>query len=62
MNIGLAGIAQKSSVAAFPLWSLQKQNSWVKRCDKNMKAVVGFLLLPTGVFIYNEELEINQGR
>ena len=27
----MTGITQKSSVAAFPLRSLQKQNNWVKK-------------------------------
>ena len=28
----MAGIRQKSSVAVFPFpWSIQKQNSWVKK-------------------------------
>ena len=27
---------KKISVAAFPLWSLQKQNGWVKRSKNNI--------------------------
>ena len=27
----------KSSVATFPLWSLQKQDSWVQRSENNIK-------------------------
>ena len=36
----VAGITQKSGAAAFPLWSLQKQNSCVKRNENNMKDIV----------------------
>ena len=36
----MAGITQKSSVAAFPLWSLQKQNDWLKRIENNMKDII----------------------
>ena len=35
----MAGITQKSSVDAFLLWSLQKQNGWVKRNENNMKDI-----------------------
>ena len=42
----MAGLAQKSSVAAFPLWSLQKQNGWVKRSQNNIKDIKGCWLLP----------------
>ena len=37
----IAGITQKSSVAAFPLLSFQKQNGWVKRSENNMKDIIG---------------------
>ena len=37
----VAGITQISSAAAFPLWSLQKQNGWVKRREKTMKGITG---------------------
>ena len=33
-------ITQKSSVTAFPLWSLQKQNGWVKRSESNMEDII----------------------
>ena len=36
----MAGITQKSSVAPFPLWSLLKQNGWVKRSKNNLKDVI----------------------
>ena len=35
----MAGITQKSSVAAFLLCSLEKQNSWLKRSVFNMKDI-----------------------
>ena len=41
----MAGITQKSSVTAFPLWSLQRQNSWVKRSGSNMKDIVGISII-----------------
>ena len=31
----MAEIKQKSSIAAFPSWSFQKQNSWIKRSENN---------------------------
>ena len=34
-----AGITKESNVAAFPLWSLQKQNGWFKRSKNNMNAI-----------------------
>ena len=34
-------IGATSSVVAFPLWSLQKQNDWVKRIENNMKDIIG---------------------
>ena len=37
----MAGTTKKSSVAVFPLWSLQKQNVWVKTSENNMKAIIG---------------------
>ena len=37
----MAGIKQKNSVDAFPLWSLQKQNVCVKRTENNMKDIIG---------------------
>ena len=37
----MAGITQNSSVAAFPLWSLQKENRWVKRKDSKMQDIIG---------------------
>ena len=36
----MAGITQKSSVTAFPLWFIQKQNGWVKRSKNNMKGIM----------------------
>ena len=36
----MAGITQKSSVAAFALCSLHKQNDWVKRRKNNMKDII----------------------
>ena len=41
----MARIAQKSSATTFPLWSLQKQNSWVKRSENNMKDIVGISII-----------------
>ena len=41
----MAGITQKSSVTAFPLWSLQRQNSWVKRSGNNMKYTEGISII-----------------
>ena len=41
----MARIAQKSSVAAFSLWSLQKQNSWGERSENNMKDIVGIFII-----------------
>ena len=35
----MAGITQKSSVAAFPLWFIQKQNGWLKSCQNKMKDI-----------------------
>ena len=38
----MAGITQKSSVAAaLPLWSLQKLNGWLKTSENNMKGIIG---------------------
>ena len=37
----MVGITQKSSVDAFPLWSLQKQNGWVKKSENNIKDTIG---------------------
>ena len=37
----MAGITQKSSAAAFPSWSLQKQNGLLKRSENNMKDIIG---------------------
>ena len=50
----MAGVTQKSSIAAFPLWCLQKQDGWVQRSETNMKDI--------GLFIFNTELEVKQGR
>ena len=36
---------QKSSVLAFPLWFLQKQNSWVKNAKNSMKDIVGISII-----------------
>ena len=41
----MAGITQKTSVAAFSLWSLQKQNSWVQKSENNIKDIVGILII-----------------
>ena len=41
----MAGITQKSSVAAFPLWPIQKQNGWVKRRENNMKDIIGISII-----------------
>ena len=57
----MAGVTQKSSVAVFPLWSLQKQMVRYKEAKTTWRILQGFLL-PIGVFIYNEELEMKQGR
>ena len=32
---------QKSSIAEFPLRSLQKQNAWLKRSTNNMNDIIG---------------------
>ena len=37
----MAGITQKSSVAAFPVWSLDKQNDWIKINENDMKDIIG---------------------
>ena len=37
----MAGITQKSSAAAFPLCSFQKQNGWLKRNENNMRDIIG---------------------
>ena len=37
----MSGIRQKSSVAAFSLWSLVKYNGWLKRSENNMKDIIG---------------------
>ena len=37
----MAGVTQKSSVAALPLWCLQKQDGWVQRSKINMKDIIG---------------------
>ena len=37
----MAGITRMYSVAAFPLRSPQKQNSWLKRSKSNMNGVIG---------------------
>ena len=39
----MTGITQKSSVAAFPLWFLEKQKSWLKRNKK--KDIVGISII-----------------
>ena len=36
----MAGITQKISVTAFLLWSLQKQNGWVKAKENNLKDTI----------------------
>ena len=41
----MAGITQKSSVAAFLLRSLQKQNGWLKRIENNMKDIIGIAVV-----------------
>ena len=41
----MAGITQKSSVATFPLWPLQKKNSWMKRSKNNKKDIVGISII-----------------
>ena len=59
----MAGLTQKSSVAAFPVWSLQKQNGCVKRSKKkNMKDLIGCSLLPHWCVYIDEVLERKQGR
>ena len=40
----MTGITQKSSVAAFPLWSLQKQNGWVKGRESNINDITGIFI------------------
>ena len=37
----MAEITQKNGVAAFPLWSLQKENGLLKRRESNMKDIIG---------------------
>ena len=37
----MAVMTQKNSAAAFPLWSLQKQNDWVQRSENDMKNIMG---------------------
>ena len=37
----IAGITQKSAVAACPLRSLQKQNGLIKRSENNMNNIIG---------------------
>ena len=41
----MAWIRQKSTAATFPLWSLRKQNSWVKIGENNMKDTVEVSLI-----------------
>ena len=41
----MAGITQKSGVAAFPVWSHQKQNSWIKKSENSMKDFVGISII-----------------
>ena len=41
----MAGITQKSSVAAFPLWSFEKRNSLLKGSENNMKDIVGISII-----------------
>ena len=41
----MAGITQKSSVAAFPLWSLEKWNSWLKGSEDKMKDILGISII-----------------
>ena len=41
----MARITQKSSVAAFLLCNLHKQNGWVKRSENNMKDIRDFYWL-----------------
>ena len=41
----MAEIKQKSSIAAFPSWSLQKQNSWIKRSENNKKDILGISII-----------------
>ena len=57
----MAGVTQKSSVAAFPLCFFQQQMVRYKEEKTKWRILQGFLL-PIGVFIYNEELETKQGR
>ena len=57
----MAGITKKSSVAAFPLWSFQKQNGWVKRRGNNMKDIIE-ISIAYCYFHLREELEIKQER
>ena len=35
----MPGITQKNGVAAFPLWSLQKQNNWIKKRESKIKTL-----------------------
>ena len=53
----MAGITQKSSVAAFPVWSLDKQNDWIKISENDMKDIIGI-----SIAYLREELEIKKGR
>ena len=36
---------KKSSVAAFPLWFLQKQDGWVQRSENKIKDIIGFSIV-----------------
>ena len=56
----MAGVTQKSSVAA-TLCFFQQQMVRYKEEKTKWRILQGFLL-PIGVFIYNEELEMKQGR
>ena len=47
----MAEITQKISVAAFPLWYLQKQNGWIKRRENNMKDIIGISIAYWRVYI-----------
>ena len=53
----MVGITQKSSVDAFPLWSLQKQNGWVKKSENNVKDIIG-ISIACHVFIQGSDLAV----
>ena len=45
----MTGITEKNSVAAFLLYSLQKQNGWVQRSENKMKNIMWISIAYWGV-------------